>query len=289
MATLSKAFRTPPVVPVRHAHALSNADSLLLMPAWDAEAVGVKLVTVIPSASTCGGRTVEATYLVLDRRSGTPLAVLDGEALTVRRTAATSVLAARALANPDAHTLLVIGTGQLAPWMLRAYRALLPSLSRFWIWGRNADAADRVAAACREEAIPVEAVPNLEAAVREAQVISCATTARAPVVRGSWLSNGAHLDLVGAFTADMREVDDEAIVRARCVVDTRAGAMHTAGDLAQPIANGVIRETHVLAELAEVLAGTVQVRQDVRDITLFKSVGHALEDLAAAQLVLAAS
>ena len=284
-STLAAAFSAPHVVPVRHAHALSASDALLLMPAWDEQCIGVKLVTVIPSAPAAGGRTVEASYLLLDRGSGAPLALLDGEALTVRRTAATSVLAARALANPGASSLLVVGTGALAPWMMRAYRALMPSLEEIRVWGRNRNAAEALAARLAAEGLTVHVAPELEPAVRSAQIVSCATTAHEPVVYGAWLAEGTHLDLVGAFTRSMREVDDTAVLRARCVVDTRSGALATAGDLSQPIEAGVIRETHVLAELAEVLRGTVQARRDVRDVTLFKSVGHALEDLAAAQLV----
>jgi alanine dehydrogenase len=282
---IASAFVAPPQSPVRTAHPLSDSDSLLLMPAWDAAAIGVKLVTVIPTAASRGGRTVEATYLLLDRTTGAPLALLDGEALTVRRTAATSVLAARALARTDPHTLLVIGTGRLAPWMLRAYAALLPSLQRLLVWGRSEAAAAAVATELRAEGVVVEVAQDRPAAVASADIVSCVTTATEPVVRGAWLRDGVHLDLVGGFTPEMRESDDSAIARARVVVDTRAGAMPTAGDLVQPLAAGVIAESHVLAELAEVLRGTVTVRRDARDVTLFKSVGHALEDFAAAQLV----
>jgi alanine dehydrogenase len=283
---LASAFRQPPTSPVRTAHALSDTDSLLLMPAWNTAAIGVKLVTVIPTAIAQGGRTVEATYLLLDRTTGAPVALLDGEALTVRRTAATSAIAARALARPDPRTLLVIGTGRLAPWMVRAYAALLPSLQRLMVWGRNEDSATAVATELRAEGLTVEVARDRPAAVGAADIVSCVTTATSPVVLGEWLRDGVHLDLVGGFTPEMRESDDAAIARSRVVVDTRAGAMPTAGDLLQPLAAGVIAESHVLAELGEVLRGAVRVRRDARDVTLFKSVGHALEDFAAAQLAL---
>jgi ornithine cyclodeaminase len=287
-AALEAAFATPPVAPDRHAHALSGDDSLLLMPAWSEAAIGVKLVTVIPTATDLGGRTVEATYLLLDRRTGAPQALLDGEALTVRRTAATSALAARALASPDARSLLVIGTGRLAPWMLRGYRAIMPSLTHFAVWGRNAESAARVSEELRAEGLAVEVARDRPSAVAAADIVSCVTTATEPVVLGAWLRDGVHLDLVGGFTPGMRESDDAAIARARVVVDTRSGAMTTAGDLLQPLAAGVIAESHVLAELGQVVRGEVRVRRDARDITLFKSVGHALEDFAAAQLALGA-
>lgn len=285
-ATLSAAFVTPPAVPERTAHALSATDSLLLMPAWDELEIGTKLVTVIPTATRHGGRTVEATYLLLDRRTGAPRALVDGEALTVRRTAATSAIAARALARPGARRLLVIGTGRLAPWMVRGYRALLPSLTHVAVWGRNPAAAAAVAEELAREGIAVDVAGDRPAAVAAADIVSCVTTATEPVVQGAWLSEGTHLDLVGGFTPAMREADDAAIRRARVVVDTRAGALPTAGDLTQPIASGAITEAHVLAELGEVLRGAVTVRRGLADVTLFKSVGHALEDFAAARLAL---
>ena len=284
---LSAAFAQPPAVPDRTAHALSATDSLLLMPAWDELEIGTKLVTVIPSAGEHGGRTGEATSLLLDRRTGAPRALVDGEALTVRRTAATSAIAARALARPGARRLLVIGTGRLAPWMVRGYRALMPSLTNVTIWGRNTDSAARVVAELSREGIRAEVATDRPAAVAAADIVSCVTTATEPVVLGAWVQDGTHIDLVGGFTPTMRESDDALVRRARVVVDTRAGALPTAGDLTQPIASGVITPAHVLAELGEVLRQQVRGRRGLADVTLFKSVGHALEDFAAARLALA--
>lgn len=284
--TLAATFRAPPEVPVRHAHALSESDSLLLMPVWDATQIGLKVVTVIPDAPARGGHTVDATVMLFDRLTGAPQALLDGEALTVRRTAATSALAARALARSNAQRLLVIGTGRLAPWMLRGYHAIMPSLTHFAVWGRTEANARAVARELAAEGLTVEVATDRPAAVAAADIVSCVTTATEPVVRGAWLRDGVHLDLVGGFTPGMRESDDAAIVRARVVVDTRAGAMPTAGDLLQPLQAGVIAESHVLAELGQVLRGDVRVRRDPREVTLFKSVGHALEDFAAARLAL---
>lgn len=285
---LSAAFTTPPAVPDRTAHTLSATDSLLLMPAWDELEIGTKLVTVIPTAGQHGGRTVEATYVLLDRRTGAPRALLDGEALTVRRTAATSAIAARALARPSARRLLVIGTGRLAPWMLRGYRALLPALTHFAVWGRSAASAAAVAAELAREGLEVEVPTDRPAAVAAADIVSCVTTATEPVVLGEWVGDGTHVDLVGGFTPAMRESDDALIRRARVVVDTRSGALPTAGDLTQPIAAGVIDASHVRAELGEVMRSQLAVRRGLADVTLFKSVGHALEDFAAARLALTA-
>lgn len=268
--------------PLRHAHTLSAGDTLLLMPAWNTQIVIVKTVTVLPAAA----HTVQATVLVCDRASGAPLAVLDGEALTLRRTAATSALAAQKLARPDAHTLLVVGAGRLARWMVLAHAALRPGLKRIVVWARRADAAAPLARELSGQGLAAEAAADLESATRGAQIVCCATTSTEPLVRGDWLAPGTHLDLVGGFKRDMREVDDEAVKRARVVVDTYAGALAEAGDLLQPIERGVIARSHVVAELGELLRRPSEGRRGDAEITLFKSVGTALEDLAAAQLVL---
>lgn len=280
-AALARAFIAGAQVPLRHAHALDDRDTLLLMPAWNEHALGVKVVTVMPSAK----HTVQASYLLCDRANGAPQALLDGEALTLRRTAATSALAARHLARDDARTLLVVGCGRLAPWMARAHLAMRPKLEQVWVWGRRAQARDALVRELAAEGLPVSAVPDLADAVPRAHIVCCATTSTEPLVRGAWLAAGAHLDLVGGFRRDMREADNEAIVRARIVVDTRAGALTEAGDLVQPLEQGVIGPEGIVGELAQVLRGEIAGRLSAADITLFKSVGTALEDLAAARLV----
>jgi alanine dehydrogenase len=271
--------------PLRHAHTLHGDGTLLLMPAWSPEALGVKVVTVMPGAAARGVGTVQASYLLLDRDTGAPRALIDGEALTLRRTAATSALAARHLAHADARRLLVVGSGRLAPWMARAHAALNPGLVQVGVWGRNAEATEAVVESLRDEGLDAEVAADLRAAVAEADVVSCATTAREPLLRGAWLRPGTHLDLVGGFRRDMREADDAALARSRVVVDTFSGALAEAGDLVQPLEAGVVTREHVVAELAQVLRHEVRGRVQETDITLFKSVGAALEDLAAAQLV----
>jgi ornithine cyclodeaminase len=271
--------------PLRHAHDVSGSGSLLLMPAWSPDALGVKLVTVMPGALSRGAGTVQASYLLLDRHTGVPRALIDGEALTLRRTAAASALAAQSLARPDAQRLLVVGAGRLAPWMAQAHVALRPDLTHVDVWARNADAAEEVVETLREEGIDAEVALDLRAAVEHADVVTCATTSRQPLVHGAWLKPGTHIDLVGGFRRDMREADDAAILRARIFVDTFAGALAEAGDLTQPIERGLIAREHVRGELAQLLRGEVAGRTSADEITLFKSVGTALEDLAAARLV----
>jgi ornithine cyclodeaminase len=286
-AALAHAFAhdAATTVPVRHAHALGGDDHLLLMPAWDRRALGVKVVTVIPGAVARGAPTVGASYLLLDRNTGAPRALLDGEALTVRRTAAVSAVAARACARPEARRLLVVGTGTLAPWMVRAHVALRPGVERVQLWGRSPARAEAVAAMLRAEGLPVTAVADLPTAAREAEIVCCATTAQAPVVQGAWLSPGTHLDLVGGFTPAMREVDDAAVCRAHIVVDTWGGALAEAGDLVDPMARGVLPREAVVSDLGAVLRGERPGRPDAAAVTLFKSVGTALADLAAALVV----
>jgi ornithine cyclodeaminase/alanine dehydrogenase-like protein (mu-crystallin family) len=275
--------------PLRHVHALSATDTLLLMPAWadgDAAALGVKLVTVMPGNRDRDRPTVNAIYVLLDRVTGEPLAVIDGEALTLCRTAAASLLAARYLARADARNVLVVGTGRLAPYMARAH-CHGRDVTRLRIWGRNGVGAQTLAQMLRDEGLPAQAVDDLEQSVREADIVSCATTATAPVVRGAWLSPGCHLDLVGGFRRSMREADDAAVSRARVYVDTYAGALSEAADIVDPIERGVIARSDVRGELAQLVSGAAVGRTAPGDITLFKSVGTAIEDLAAARLLLA--
>ena len=278
---LHAAFCAGAEVPLRHAHALSAQDTLLLMPAWSPRLLVVKLVTVMPAAEA----TVQASVLAMRRDTGEPLALLDGEALTLRRTAATSALAARHLARPDASRLLVVGSGRLAGWMARAHAALRPGLA-IQVWARRPASAQTLAAELCSEGLDARAAPDLAAAVRAAHIVCCATTATEPVVLGEWLQPGTHLDLVGGFKPHMREVDDAAVALSRVVVDTYTGALAEAGDLAQPLARSVITREHIVADLAELLRGERVGRRSAQDITLFKSVGTALEDMAAAELVL---
>jgi alanine dehydrogenase len=279
------------VAPLRHAHALSASDTLLLMPAWadgEAGALGVKLVTVMPGNRDRERPTVNAIYVLLDRITGEPLAVIDGEALTLCRTAAASLLAARYLARADARNVVVVGTGRLAPYMARAH-CHGRDVTRLRIWGRNGVGAQTLAQMLRDEGLPAQAVDDLEQAVREADIVTCATTATAPIVHGAWLSPGCHLDLVGGFRRSMREADDAAVSRARVYVDTYAGALSEAADIVDPIERGVIARSDVLGELAQLVSGAAEGRTAPGDITLFKSVGTAIEDLAAARLLLAGS
>lgn len=282
---LADAFAAGAQAPLRSSHVVSaEGDRLLLMPAWRAgEEIGVKVVTVFPGNRTRGVASVSALYLALDGATGHPRAVIDGEALTLRRTAAASALAARFLARRDARTLLVVGTGALAPYMAQAHCAVR-AMERVRVWGRRPEQAAAVAARLAGEGLDAQAAADLDAAVAQADVITCATTSHAALVRGAAVRPGTHIDLVGAFTPAMRESDDALVARASVFVDTFAGALAEAGDLLLPIAAGAIARGHVRAELADLVAGRHPGRTDADEVTLFKSVGAALEDLCAARL-----
>jgi alanine dehydrogenase len=283
-------LRGPAEAPARHHHAIQNGPGapptvLLLMPAWAAGGqLGIKIATVAPGNAALGLPTVIATYLLQDAATGRPLAIMDGTMLTLRRTAAASALASTFLSRPDSARLLVVGTGALAPHMAEAHAAVRP-IRRIEVWGRDLARARRCAASIGDLGLPAAAVADLAPAARRADIISCATTARAPVIRGAWLRPGTHLDLVGSFTPEMREADDAAIAAARVFVDSDESACEEAGDLVQPIAAGVLRRENVVSDLRGLVAGNGQGRSGAGDITLFKSVGMALEDLAAAGLV----
>ena len=271
--------------PVRASHEVTAAgDRLLLMPAWDGAGLGVKIVTVFPRNRERGLASVAALYLLMDGATGHPVALIDGEALTLRRTAASSALASSYLSRTDATTLVVVGAGALAPYMAQAHCAVRP-IERVLVWGRHADRAERTAAQLASIGLPARAIARLEDGLAAADIVTCATTAREPVVRGAQLRPGAHVDLVGAFTREMREGDDDLVARAEVFVDTRAGALKEAGDLVQPIERGVFARENVRAELSDLARGDHPGRRSADEVTLFKSVGTALEDLCAARLV----
>jgi ornithine cyclodeaminase len=287
---LQRAFPSQYEAPDRGHHAVGGArnpeDTLLIMPAWRVGGCfGVKLVTVFPRNAAGGGSAVHAAYALFDGATGVPLAVLDGTELTRRRTAAASALAARYLARADASRLLVVGTGGLAPHLIESHAAVRP-IASVQIWGRRPEAAEAVARGFAGRPYEVSAVSDLEAAVGWADLISCATLARTPLIRGAWLRPGQHLDLIGSFTAAMREADDDALARAAIFVDTRAGAIAESGELLHGFASGVIGMADIRGELAELVRGIVAGRRRAEEITLFKSVGCAIEDLAAAELAL---
>ncbi len=276
-------------LPDRHHHSIptqgQDPATLLVMPAWrQGGPIGVKVVTVFPGNGARGLPAVMGNYMLLDGDTGAPLALIDGQALTAHRTAGASALAAGYLAAGDASRLLMVGTGALAPHLIAAHAAVRP-IERVDIWGRTPAKAEALARSLDGEGYAVRAVTNLAQAAKEADIISCATLAKEPLIEGVWLRAGQHLDLVGGFTPEMREADDEAVRRSTVFVDTFAGATKEAGDITQPLASGALKQNEIASDLFALTRGTCKGRTSADEITFFKSVGTALEDLAAAQLL----
>lgn len=258
----------------------------LLLPAWQfGRHMGVKLVSVYPENQARGIDSVQGLYLLFDGKTGLPLAAIDGAALTLRKTAANSALAATWLAREDAGTLVMLGAGALGPHLVRAHCAVRP-IRRVRIWNRTAARAEAAAAELRDElGLDVAPTADPEAAIRAADIVSCATMATGPLVKGAWLAPGTHVDLVGGFREDMREADDEAVRRARIFVDARFTATR-AGDISQPLASGLVTDADI-ADSFELARGLKPGRRSPDEITLFKSGGGGHEDLGTAQHLMA--
>lgn len=246
---------------------------------------GSKLVTVVPDNASRGLPAVQAVCVMFDAVDGRPLAVLDGTVITQWRTAADSALGARLLARPDARTLLVIGAGAMSRPLARAHVAVLPGVEQVTVWNRTPERAAEVAADLRAEGIPAVTTTDLDAAVATADVISACTASHLPLVRGRLLRPGTHVDLVGGFTPDMREADDDTIARALVFVDRREPAFDGVGDILGPIAHGVITEADVLGDLHDLVARRVG-RRSPDDITVFKNAGGGHLDLLTSQHLL---
>jgi ornithine cyclodeaminase len=287
IARLRAGFRAGCESPLRHRHELPAAGGgaiMLLKPAWRRGGpIVVKLINVFPGNGARGLPAVMGCVVMFDGGTGETVAVIDGRVLTIRRTAAASALAADYLAAPDSRVLAIVGTGQLAPELARAHATVRP-IEHILVWGRSAEKAAHVAAGLAADGVRAEPAASLRAAVEAADIVSCATLASEPLVRGAWLRPGAHLDLVGSFTPTMREADDEALRLSRVFVDTREGALAEAGEIVQACANGVLSAADIAGELADLCRGGVAGRRHPLERTLFKSVGTALEDLVAAEL-----
>jgi ornithine cyclodeaminase/alanine dehydrogenase-like protein (mu-crystallin family) len=275
-------------VPLRHTHRIEvpghRTGTMLLMPAWrPGRHLGLKLVSIFPDNASRGQPGLHSVYLLFDATTGEPLAQIDGNEITSRRTAAASALAASFLARDDAHVLLVVGAGRVASVMAQAMRTVRP-IDRVLTWSRRADAATRLAARLRDDGFDAEACQHLEAAVPQADIVSCATLATLPLVNGRWLRPGVHLDLVGSFSPEMIEGDAQCFARARVFVDTPE-AMAKSGDVLNAMSEGAFVASQLQGTLTQLCRGEATGRRDPMEITLFKSVGTALEDLAAAEMV----
>jgi ornithine cyclodeaminase/alanine dehydrogenase-like protein (mu-crystallin family) len=279
---LARAFRQPANVPLRQNLNDGLGHELLVMPALANGLAGVKLLTIVPENRETDRPVIDGTFVLLDMTQGGAVATMDASQLTARRTAAISALAARQLARGDASTLLIVGAGHLAPYMAEGHASIRP-IRNIRVWARNPDKAAR----CIEEVrrrlpdLSSEVAHDLASAVAEADIVSAVTRATEPVIKGEWLRPGVHVDLVGGYRPDMRELDDDGIAAAEIYVENVEAALTEAGDLRSPIERGIISRDSIRT-LADLLTQPPATR--TRSVTVFKSVGSALSDLTAAEL-----
>lgn len=286
---INEAFAKDYNIPMRHHHQYPNPkegmeSTLLLMPAWDnGENLGVKIVNVSPNNAQHNLPSIQGLYIYFDLQTGTPKALMDAKKLTVKRTAAASALASQYLSRKDSKILLVIGTGALSAELIHAHCAVRP-IKEVLVWGRSEDKAQSIIDSVSIAGVTLKTVSSIEVGMKQADIISCATLSPTALVFGKDLRPGQHLDMIGAYKPDMREMDDEVLAKADVYVDNIEGATKETGDLAIPIANGTFKVENIKADLFELAQGKKTVERNNETITCFKSVGHALEDLAAATL-----
>lgn len=288
-----KAFHRQDIDEIRDVYmsqpnAAAGTDGILLLPAWQrGEAIGVKLVTVFPEneRTDTGLPTVQGVYALFDGATGEPIAIIDGTALTLRKTAGDSATGASFLARDDAQVMLMAGAGALAPHLIMAHTAIRPTIREVWVWNRTGARAEQLAEAFSLNGVTLRATSDLEAAARDADVISCATMAQQPLIEGAWLKPGAHLDLVGGYQPEMRESDDECVRRARVYVDSRWFTVGKVGDIKTPVDAGVMTENDIVGDLFELSRGKVSGRESADEITLFKNGGGGHLDLGVARLL----
>ena len=264
----------------------NNQNTMLLMPAIESDGyAGVKIVNVSPANNSRNMPTIRGIYYMVDAINGEPKALMDAKSLTNWRTAAASALAATYLASPTASCLLMVGTGSLSPYIIDAYTAIRP-IEKLMIYGRNKSKAEALAQQKTSLVKEIIVVENLPDAVPQADIISVATLSEKPLILGSWLRPGQHLDLIGSYRTDMREADNEALTRSKIYVDSIKSAPNESGDLFIPLRDGIISLDDIKGDLFQLCGNKVQGRVDENEITVFKSVGHSLEDLVAAKLIL---
>ncbi len=291
---LREAFKAKYDTPARQVVAIPGGSGervCLIMPAFDHAGGGiVKITTVFPENRDSGLPTLQGSLLVFSE-TGAPVALLDGRAITRLRTGAASALASSYLSREDSSRLVLLGTGDLGPSMAAAHCAVR-RIRHISIWGRRLEAAQSTAAAVRllvGSDTDVVVSHGLEESIGSADIVSCATSSAEPILKGRWLKAGTFVDLVGSFSPNKREADDSTILRSNVFVDTYEGALQEAGDLLDPLQRAIITREHIRGELTDLIVGRVRGRTEAGEITLFKSVGTAIEDLATASLVVAAA
>lgn len=276
------------LVPLRHHHDFPNPtegkdSTLLVMPAWNpSEDAGVKIVTISPENYKYELPSIQGTYIYLDAKTGRVKALLEAKALTAKRTAATSALASSFLSKKDASSLLMIGTGALSKSLIEAHCAVRP-IKTVYVWGRNFKKAKTICDSftdCKVHYIPVKTIAS---AISKVDIISCATLSETPLVLGKYIVPGQHIDLVGAYKPTMREADDATLIKSEIFIDSYESGLKESGDIVIPLQNNIITTSDIKADLFELCGNIKNGRSSNTAITMFKSVGHALEDLVAAK------
>ena len=259
-------------------------DAFAVLPSWSEQLIAVKAFTYFPAAEA-PFKSLYSKVMLFDREHGEPLALVDGTTVTFWRTAGISGLATRLLAREDAQSMLMLGTGNLAPYIIRA-NASVRDLKKVMVWGRTQSKAEEVAAIMNEEFPGIEVVPvdDRQSACAEADIVVAATGSHEPVVLGEWIKPGPHTDFIGNHHANKRECDTDLIIKSKVYADSRVNAFKEAGEILLPIEEGVFSKEGVVAELAEMCRGSATLRESEDEITLFKSIGMAMSDLVGAGL-----
>jgi ornithine cyclodeaminase/alanine dehydrogenase-like protein (mu-crystallin family) len=275
-------------VPLRLTLRVGEQGQMLVMPAWQTgpslnKLFGIKTVAIFPNNGALDLPAVHATYALFDATTGVPLAQMDGSELTAWRTAATSALAASFLTRDDAQHMVIVGAGRVARLLAPAMRSVRPSLQRVTVVNRRLAPAQTLAAALCEQGFDARAGSDLASAVAAADIVSCATLSTTALVQGAWLRPGTHVDLIGSFTPQMREADGHCLARGLVYIDSDE-ALSKSGDIVQAVAEGHFNVDRVQGTLQALCRGDAIGRRAASDITVFKSVGSALQDLAAAGL-----
>ncbi|PLY07337.1 MAG: ornithine cyclodeaminase [Arcobacter sp.] len=285
---LRNAFKADINVPARmhldYENPKEEVDStLLLMPSWEAsEELGIKILTVSPNNSKYNLPGISAVYLLFDAHKGGIKSVIEAKRLTSMRTAAASALASSYLSREDSKVMLMIGTGALCEELIRAH-STVRKLQKIYVWGRNKENALKIVDKLKDE-FDIEAVNTIEEKIGDCDIISCATLSTEPLIKGEFIKSGQHYDLVGSFKPNMREVDDQLISNVDIFIDSDMAKKET-GDLKVPLENGIISDSSIKADLFELTRKEKEGRTSKGQITLFKSVGHALEDFTIARLI----
>jgi ornithine cyclodeaminase/alanine dehydrogenase-like protein (mu-crystallin family) len=274
-------------VPLRTVMPLPDSPNLFaVMPGYLGEprSLGAKILALYPQNPQAGRSSHIGVVVYFDPGTGLPRAVMDAAEITAIRTAAASAVATRALARADARVLAILGTGEQAVSHLQAL-SQVRSLSAIRIWGRTPGKAQALAGQHAHLSVPIEVCETVQAAVQGADIICTLTASPEPILEGAWIAPGTHVNLVGASRRNAREADDEVVTRARFFVDLKASALAEAGEWFHAKEAGLVDEAHILAEIGEVLEGRVAGRLSGTDITVYKSVGFAAQDLACAQVI----